>query len=100
MCHCIRIAAIATAILAILNTPANPELSGWSADCTSAVGMQRGFSLVEVVVAMAIMITATVALAGLAIVAVRANRMARSTTAATVLAVQKMEQLQSAGWAN
>ncbi len=60
--------------------------------------MQRGFSLVEVVVAMAIMITATVALAELSIVAVRANRVARSTTVATVLAVQKMEQLQSAGW--
>ena len=60
--------------------------------------MQRGFSLVEVVVAMAIMITATIAVAQLSIVAVRANRVARSTTVATVLAVQKMEQLQSAGW--
>jgi prepilin-type N-terminal cleavage/methylation domain-containing protein len=61
--------------------------------------MQRGFSLVEVVVAMAVMSTATMAIAQLAIVSVRVNRIARSTTVATVLAVQKMEQLQAAAWA-
>ena len=61
--------------------------------------MQRGFSLVEVVVAMAVMSTATMAVAQLAIMSVRMNRIARSTTVATVLAVQKMEQLQAAAWA-
>ena len=60
--------------------------------------MQRGFSLVEVVVAMAITTTATLAIAQLSIMSVRANRVARSTTVATVLALQKLEQLQSAGW--
>ena len=61
--------------------------------------MQRGFSLVEVVVAMAVMSTAAMAIAQLAIMSVRVNRIARSTTVATVLAVQKMEQLQAAAWA-
>jgi len=61
--------------------------------------MQRGFSLAEVVVAIAVMSTATMAIAQLAIMSVRVNRIARSTTVATVLAVQKMEQLQAAAWA-
>jgi prepilin-type N-terminal cleavage/methylation domain-containing protein len=60
--------------------------------------MPRGFSLVEVVVSMAIVTTATLAIAQLSIISVRVNRVARSITAATVLALQKMEQLQSSGW--
>jgi prepilin-type N-terminal cleavage/methylation domain-containing protein len=60
--------------------------------------MHRGFSLIEVLVAMAVMSTATIAIAQLSIVSVRLNRVARSTTVATVLALQKMEQLQSAAW--
>ncbi|MEP7308507.1 MAG: prepilin-type N-terminal cleavage/methylation domain-containing protein [Acidobacteriota bacterium] len=60
--------------------------------------MQRGFSLVEVVVAMGITTTAALAVAQLSIMSVRANRVARSTTSATVLALQKLEQLQSAEW--
>jgi prepilin-type N-terminal cleavage/methylation domain-containing protein len=60
--------------------------------------VQRGFSLVEVLVAASIMSTATIAIALLSVVAVRANRIARTTTVSTALAVQKMEQLQSAGW--
>jgi len=78
--------------------PANPDSTGWSGDCTGVGCMQRGFSLVEVVVAMAIMITATIAVAQLSILAVRANRIARFTTVATALAVQKLEQVQSSGW--
>jgi len=61
--------------------------------------MQRGFSLVEAVVAMAIMFTATVAVAQLSILSARANRVARSTTMTSILASQRMEQLQSAAWA-
>jgi len=60
--------------------------------------MPRGFSLVEVVVAMAITTTATLAIAQLSIMSVRANRVARSTTIATVLALQKLEELRSAEW--
>ena len=60
--------------------------------------MPRGFSLVEVVVATGIMCAATIAIVQLSIMSVRVNRVARSATLATVLAAQKMEQLQSAGW--
>jgi type II secretory pathway pseudopilin PulG len=60
--------------------------------------MQRGFSLVEAIVAMAITITAALGIAQLSIMSVRANRIARSTTIATVLALQKLEQLQSVEW--
>jgi prepilin-type N-terminal cleavage/methylation domain-containing protein len=61
--------------------------------------MQRGFSLVEAIVAMAIMSTATIAVAQLSILSARANRLARSNTMTTVLASQRLEQLQSAAWA-
>jgi prepilin-type N-terminal cleavage/methylation domain-containing protein len=61
--------------------------------------MQHGFSLVEVVVATALVGTGAIAVAQLTIVATRANRVARSTTATTVIAEQKMEELQSAEWA-
>ena len=61
--------------------------------------MQRGFSLVEVVLAAALVTTAALAVAQLAVVASRANRVAQSTTATTVIAEQKMEELQSAEWA-
>jgi prepilin-type N-terminal cleavage/methylation domain-containing protein len=64
----------------------------------NCASMPRGFSLVEVVVAMAITITAALAIVQLSVMSVRANRVARSTTVATVLALQKMEQLHSAGW--
>ena len=60
--------------------------------------MHRGFSLIEVLFATAIMTVATIVLAHLAIVAVDLNRGARSTTLATVLASQKMEQLQALSW--
>ena len=61
--------------------------------------MQRGFSLLEAIVAMAIMSTATIAVAQLSILSARANRIARSNTVTSVLASQRMEQLQSAAWA-
>ena len=61
--------------------------------------MQRGFSLVEVVLATALVATAAIAVAQLAVVAARANRVAQSTTATAVIAEQKMEELQSAEWA-
>jgi prepilin-type N-terminal cleavage/methylation domain-containing protein len=60
--------------------------------------MSRGFSLVEVLVSMAVISSATVAIAGLPLLAMRANESARRTTIAAALAAQKMEQLQSAAW--
>jgi len=60
--------------------------------------MQRGFSLLETVVAMAILSTALFAIVQLPVMAVRANRYARTMSVESVLAAQKMEQLQSASW--
>src|SRR5215218_6167332 len=57
--------------------------------------MPRGFSLVEVLVATALMATATLGLAQLLVTSVRIGRVVRFTTTATVLAFQKMEQLRS-----
>lgn len=61
--------------------------------------MARGFSLVEVVVATSLTTIATLALAHLSIVSTRVNRFARSTSVATVMALQKMEQLRALTWA-
>ncbi len=61
--------------------------------------MGRGFSLVEVLVAIAVLTMATVALAGVSLHAVRNSQDARSITTATVLASQKMEQLRTLVWA-
>lgn len=61
--------------------------------------MDRGFSLVEVLVAGSLTTIATLALAQLATGSVRVNQIARSTTVATVLAIQKMEQLRALTWA-
>lgn len=53
----------------------------------------RGFSLLEVLVATTLLLVAIAALAGLSIVATRANTAARTTTLASLLAAQKMEEL-------
>ncbi|MCX6553168.1 MAG: prepilin-type N-terminal cleavage/methylation domain-containing protein [Acidobacteria bacterium] len=57
-----------------------------------------GFSLVEVLFATAILATALVGLAQMFAVAIQANTSARSTTFATILAEQKMEQLRELRW--
>jgi type II secretory pathway pseudopilin PulG len=59
----------------------------------------RGFSLVEALVATALVSTAVAGLVPLLIVATTANQRARATTLATVLAVEKIEQLQGLLWA-
>jgi prepilin-type N-terminal cleavage/methylation domain-containing protein len=58
----------------------------------------EGFSLIEVIVALALLAGALVALAELLAVATRLNTLARVTTVASVLAEQKMEQLRSLVW--
>jgi prepilin-type N-terminal cleavage/methylation domain-containing protein len=61
-------------------------------------GMSRGFSLVELLIAMAVLCSAGLAIAGLPILSLRTNEAARSTTTAAVLASQRLEQLQSTAW--
>ncbi len=58
----------------------------------------HGFSLVEVLVAMTILIVAVTALAQLSSVSARANANAKATTFASMLAAQKMEQLRALTW--
>ena len=60
--------------------------------------MSRGFSLLEVLVATAILIVGVAGLAQSFAIASRANRSARATTVAALLAQQKMEQLHGLAW--
>jgi prepilin-type N-terminal cleavage/methylation domain-containing protein len=60
--------------------------------------MARGFSLLEVLIASAVITVAVVGLVPLLIISTRANTNARATTFAAVLAQQKMEQLRSLAW--
>jgi type II secretory pathway pseudopilin PulG len=59
---------------------------------------EGGFSLIEVMLASGILATALIALAQLFVVALTANTSARSTTYATVLAEQKVEELRGLTW--
>ena len=59
---------------------------------------QRGFSILEVLVATSILTAAIAALAQLFAISTRANVSAKTTTIATVLARQKMEQLRGLTW--
>ena len=63
-----------------------------------AVPLNRGFSLIEVLVATTVTTVATMALAQLSAMSIRLNQVARETTIATVLASQKMEQLRAVAW--
>ena len=58
----------------------------------------RGFSLVEVLVAMGILTTVSLGVAQLFAVSTRANLTAKGQTSTTVLAEQKMEQLRGLTW--
>jgi prepilin-type N-terminal cleavage/methylation domain-containing protein len=60
--------------------------------------MARGFSLIEVLVATAVTTIGTLAVAQLCAISIRMNHDARATTAATLLASQKMEQLRALAW--
>ena len=60
--------------------------------------MNRGFSLIEVLVATTLTTTATVGLAQLALISARVNHDARSSSLASTLAAQKMEQLRALAW--
>ena len=58
----------------------------------------RGFSLVEVLVAMGILTTVSLGVAQLFAVSTRANLMAKGQTSTTILAEQKLEQLRGLTW--
>src|SRR2546423_4249648 len=62
-----------------------------------AVG-ERGFSLLEVLVASTIMAVALTTLAQLFVMSTKANQGAKTTTYAALLAQQKMEQLRGLAW--
>ncbi len=59
---------------------------------------ERGFSLLEALIASVILVVALVSLAHLFGLAIRSNIAARSTTTATVLAQQKLEELRGLTW--
>jgi prepilin-type N-terminal cleavage/methylation domain-containing protein len=58
----------------------------------------RGFSLIEVLMATALMVAAVASLAQLFALSTTRNKSAKNTTFAAVLAQQKMEQLRSLTW--
>jgi prepilin-type N-terminal cleavage/methylation domain-containing protein len=64
----------------------------------SRCSSEAGFSLMEVVIAMGVMAVGLVALAQLFAISTRANHAAKTTTFATMLAQQKMEQLRGLMW--
>jgi prepilin-type N-terminal cleavage/methylation domain-containing protein len=57
-----------------------------------------GFTLLEVLIAMGLLMGAVASLARLAAVATTANRSARESTMASLLAAQKLEQLRALDW--
>jgi hypothetical protein len=59
---------------------------------------ESGFSLLETIVASAVLSTAVVSLAQLFAIAVRTTASARETTYTSVLAAQKLEELRSLAW--
>lgn len=59
---------------------------------------ERGFSLLETLVATTIMAVGLASLAQLFLISTRSNQSARLTTTASVLAQQKMEQLRGLTW--
>jgi type II secretory pathway pseudopilin PulG len=65
--------------------------SRWTADA-------RGFSIIEVLMATALMVTAVASLAQLFALSTKRNTSAKNTTFAALLAQQKMEQLRALTW--
>lgn len=64
----------------------------------SSFSSSRGFSLVEVVIAMGLLTIVSLGVAQLFAVATRANQVAKGQTSTTALAEQKLEQLRSLTW--
>ena len=68
------------------------------APARSSFNSSRGFSLIEVVVSMGLLMTVCLGVAQLFAVSTKANQVARNQTSATTMAEQKMEQLRSLTW--
>jgi prepilin-type N-terminal cleavage/methylation domain-containing protein len=68
------------------------------APAKSSFSNQSGFSLVEVVVSMAILTTVSLGVAQLFAASTNANRVAHHRTSTTAMAEQKMEQIRSLDW--
>jgi prepilin-type N-terminal cleavage/methylation domain-containing protein len=68
------------------------------APAKSSFSNQSGFSLVEVVVSMAILTTVSLGVAQLFAASTNANRVAHDRTSTTAMAEQKMEQIRSLDW--
>jgi prepilin-type N-terminal cleavage/methylation domain-containing protein len=64
----------------------------------ASLSPERGFSLIEVLIAAGLLATALMAVAELFGIAARSNIAARNTTAASVLAAQKIEELRALSW--
>ena len=58
----------------------------------------RGFTLLEVLVATTLLFVAVAALAGLSVMATQANAHAKTTTFAALLAARKLEELRALPW--
>lgn len=67
--------------------------------CIRRVSRTSGFTLVEVLIAVAILVTIALGVAQLIVVATHAIRAAREQTSAVILAAAKMDQLRSLAWA-
>jgi prepilin-type N-terminal cleavage/methylation domain-containing protein len=71
----------------------------WIARCRLlTVRCQRGFSLLEVLIATTLAASALIGLGQLVALAIDANRHAQAATIVTLLAQQKMEELRSFAW--
>jgi len=68
------------------------------APAKSSFSNQCGFSLVEVVISMAILTTVSLGVAQLFAASTNANRVAHDRTSTTAMAEQKMEQIRSLDW--
>jgi prepilin-type N-terminal cleavage/methylation domain-containing protein len=61
-------------------------------------GHRRGFTLLEVMVALGLLVGGVLAVAQLLVAAARTAQVSRATTVATSVAAQKLEQLRSLTW--
>lgn len=64
----------------------------------SSISDSRGFSLVEVVISMGLLMTVSLSVAQLFAVSTKANQVARGQTSTSALATQKLEQIRSLTW--
>jgi type II secretory pathway pseudopilin PulG len=64
----------------------------------SQVMGRRGFALLEVLIASAMLVTVAVGIAQISAIAIRSGAASRARTMATAMAAQKMEQLRSLTW--